>query len=324
MAAAARLRPELAVALVDGREAGTMAARRRLLARHQPDLILTCNWGSMDWLIAHALRRIGPHVHQEHGFGPDEADGQLARRLWCRRAFFRRVDRVVVPSLTLERLARRSWWVPPRRLVRIANGVATPPVARTPEPAGGDGVVTIGALAPLRREKRIDRLLAAFAALPAAAPCRLVVIGDGPERDALVREAERLGLAGRVRFPGHSHDPAGELARLDIFALSSDTEQMPAAVLEAMAAGLPVAAVAVGDLAAMVSAENKPFIVPRDDRTALAAALARLVQDGGLRLRVGAANRARQISDYAEKDMIAAYAQLFAMLVPRVPRRAAA
>lgn len=318
-AAAELLRPDLAVELIDGRAAGrNLARRRRLLARYQPDLVLTCNWGSIDWLIAHRLGRIGPHIHQEHGFGPEEADRQLARRLWCRRVLFRWVDRLVVPSLTLAGLAREAWWVDPRRLVRIANGVETPPVSPplTAEVRSG-GTVRIGTLAPLRAEKRIDRLLRAFAALPAAPSSCLVIIGDGPERAGLERLAEALGVATRVDFLGHRRHPLPELAKLDIYALSSDTEQLPASVLEAMAVGLPVAAVAVGDVAAMVAAENRPFVVPRDDMEALVRALAQLVQDAPLRARLGAANRQRQLQEFNLEDMVAAYADLFAGLVRR-------
>jgi len=94
-----------------------------------------------------------------------------------------------------------------------------------------------------------------------------------------------------------------------VFALSSDTEQMPIAVIEAMAAGLPIAATDVGDVRAMLAEANGPCIVPRDD-TALASSLAALLGDAALRTRIGAANRARALEAFDQERMFAAYAAL--------------
>jgi glycosyltransferase involved in cell wall biosynthesis len=97
---------------------------------------------------------------------------------------------------------------------------------------------------------------------------------------------------------------------MDIFALSSDTEQMPMSVLEAMAAGLPVAATNVGDVAGMLAPENHSCVVPLD-ATALAAALSNLRDNAPLRRTIGAANRAKAEHDYADATMFASYAALF-------------
>jgi glycosyltransferase involved in cell wall biosynthesis len=96
----------------------------------------------------------------------------------------------------------------------------------------------------------------------------------------------------------------------DIVALSSDTEQMPMAVLEAMAAGLPVAATDVGDVRAMLAPENAALLTPLD-AGALAGALDALLGDAGLRARLGAANRARAEAVYDQAAMFAAYEALF-------------
>jgi len=149
-------------------------------------------------------------------------------------------------------------------------------------------------------------------ALRAPYPQRLLVAGDGPERTALEETARRLGIADRVAFLGQIAHPEALFAELDLYALSSDTEQMPLGVLEAMAAGLPVAGVDVGDVKEMVALENRPFIVPRDDEPALAKALGSLVQDAQLRRAVGEANRRRAANSYPMKRMIDDYRRLFA------------
>ena len=91
--------------------------------------------------------------------------------------------------------------------------------------------LVIGTVAPLRPEKNIGRLLQAFAALDGTVPTRLVVAGDGTERRILGKLACELGIADRVIFTGQV-DPEEVLGTFDIFVLSSDTEQMPNALLE--------------------------------------------------------------------------------------------
>lgn len=102
----------------------------------------------------------------------------------------------------------------------------------------------------------------------------------------------------------------GTYAGFDLFALSSDTEQMPFSVLEAMASGLPIAGTDVGDVKAMVSSENQSFIVPPSD-LALAEALRTLVLDSSLARRIGAANRAKAVREFDQEHMFAAYAKLW-------------
>lgn len=101
------------------------------------------------------------------------------------------------------------------------------------------------------------------------------------------------------------------MGAFDAFAMTSDTEQMPYAVVEAMAARLPVLATDVGDIAMMVAAENRPFVVPRDSPAPLAAALAHLCADPELRRRLGAANRSRAEERFAIPPMVAAFRGVF-------------
>ncbi|MCB2053627.1 MAG: glycosyltransferase [Geminicoccaceae bacterium] len=313
LSAAARLGADLDVRLLSAPETGRglEAMRRRAahIAELEADLVLTTNWGATDWLIAHLLRPVAPHVHQEHGFGPDEAHGQLARRVWLRRAALRRARGLIVPSETLARIARRDWWLDRKSIHHIANGVDAEELAcraQGPLPVALPEVrPLIVSVAPLRPEKRLDRLIRAFAALRGRPG--LVIVGEGGERTSLEHLARSCEVADRVVFAGNQPEPSILLGRADVYALTSDTEQMPAAVLEAMAMGLPVAATDVGDLRHMLPAANAPFLVPRDDEAALAAALGRLLEDETSRRRVGEANRARQAGCYDASTMIEAY-----------------
>jgi glycosyltransferase involved in cell wall biosynthesis len=306
-----RLDPALDVAFPEvevrkGDTRGNLRRFREALRAWRPDLLVTSNWGSIEWAMAAALPpRPVRHLHMEDGFGPEERDRQVPRRVWTRRVVLAR-SLTVVPSRNLERIAREVWRLPAGRVRYVPNGVDLTQAA--PEAVPGEGLV-VGTVAALRAEKNLGRLLRAFARAAEGRSARLLVVGDGPERAALEGLAAELGIAGRVHFAGHVARPRGLVTAMDVFALSSDTEQMPLSVLEAMAAGKPVAATAVGDVADMIAPENRAYAVPRDD-AALAGAIGALLDDAGLRRAVGAANRIRAEAVFAEGGMVEAWAGL--------------
>ncbi|MBU2016758.1 MAG: glycosyltransferase, partial [Alphaproteobacteria bacterium] len=154
--------------------------------------------------------------------------------------------------------------------------------------------------------KNIPRLVRAVAAHRDR--LQLVVVGEGPERDAIVAQAAALGLDD-LHMAGFMDQPWRFVGLFDIFALSSDSEQFPISLVEAMAAAVPVASMDVGDVINMVAPENRSFVVP--DEAGLAQALGTLATDPDLRARLGAANRDRAVRDYAEQAMVDAYASLY-------------
>jgi glycosyltransferase involved in cell wall biosynthesis len=269
---------------------------RGLLRQWEPDLLVTCNWGAIEFALAN-FWPVSRHIHVEDGFGPEERSGQIRRRGLVRRLALSR-STVVLPSRTLERIATEQWRLP--RTVYVPNGID---LARfSPAPPRSGPVVTIGTVAALREEKNIGRLLAAFAQLAAERAVRLVIVGDGPQRPALEAEVAARALGELVTFTGQRSDTPALYAGFDIFALSSDTEQMPLSVLEAMASGLPIASTDVGDVRTILAPENAAFVVPLD-ADALASTLRTLAEDSALRGRLGAANRLRAAGDFDEAVM---------------------
>ena len=286
------------------------------------DLVLTYNWGAFDAVMANHLFGGAPLVHHEDGFNEDEAEVLKSRRNLYRRFGLPGAFRLVVPSRRLERIALKAWGQTPIRVVRIPNGVPVEAFARPPEPAAipgferRPGEVVIGTVAGLRRVKNLPRLVRAFAAMTHR-EARLVIVGEGPESERIAAEARSLGVASRLLMPGFLADPGRWIGHFDIFALSSDSEQFPISLIEAMAAGVPVVATGVGDVPAMVSDDHRPLIVDPDDEAAFAAALDSLADQPKLRRAIGAANRARAAAEYDEEKMIGAYARLYGAAIGR-------
>ena len=298
----------------------------RLLGRLKPDLLVTSNWGSIEWALTRMALPGLPHLHTEDGFGPEESNGQFKRRMLTRRVALRN-STVIVPSRILLLAALQAWNLPARQVHHIPNGLdvsrfAPDGAVAAPGPAGDAPV--IGTVAALRPEKNIARLLRACALLRRdGVPLRLAIMGDGPQREMLEALAVELGIDAEVRFAGHMPDPAAAYRGMDLFALSSDTEQMPFSVLEAMASGLPVASTDAGDVRYMVAEENANLVVEQDD-AALAGALRPLLLDAALRARLGAANRAKALRDYDQEAMFQAHAALIDRAIGRVPLPVAA
>jgi glycosyltransferase involved in cell wall biosynthesis len=296
--------------LAGGSLLGRLKRYRREIRARAPDLLITYNWGAIEWALANASLDT-PHIHLEDGFGPEEANRQFARRVWIRRLALRRSE-VIVPSLVLRDMALRVWRLAESRLHYIPNGIVPRDHARTDIgslglnlPRGMPRIVFAGALRP---EKNLVRLLRAYALIKNDAA--LLIIGDGSEIEKLVREAERLSLGPHLHFLGRREDVRDIVMQCDIMAISSDTEQMPLVVLEGMDAGLPIVSTRVGDIERVVAPENRPYIVKRSDLE-LGAAMGALVADPAARKAVGAANRRRVRRDFLASDMIAAYGQLF-------------
>lgn len=293
-------------------------ARYRDLARYmqQFDLVLSYNWGAMDGVMAHRVfapfRDLPPLIHHEDGFNEDES----VRRNWKRSAFRRlalpTAEALVVPSTLLERIAVDEWRAR-RRTILIRNGIDTAAYGAAPSVAipGLDrraDEVVIGTVAGLRMVKDLPRLVRAVAALPTH--IRLAIVGAGPERDAIAAEAAAVGISDRLVLPGFMAEPARWIGHFDLLALSSQSEQAPIAVIEAMAAGLPVVSPDVGDVAAMVAPDNRRFIV--GDEAGFRAALAEVAADPDLRTRIGTANRRVAVERFDESSMVAAYENLYA------------
>jgi glycosyltransferase involved in cell wall biosynthesis len=281
------------------------------------DLVLTYNWGAIDGVMARRVfgKNMPPVIHHEDGFNSDEAFRLNRVRNMYRRIALTAAHGLVVPSHTLESIAYHIWKQPKARIHRISNGIDVAAYGRKPDPRAIPGFkrlpghVVVGTLAGLRPVKDIPMLVRAVGGMKTKA--QLVIVGEGPDREAIEDTIANMGMEKQVLLAGFLPDPHKYMGLFDIFALSSKSEQQPIAVMEAMAAGLPIASTPVGDVAKMVDPENVATISKDWNPVHLRDRIEVLAAHPDARRTVGKANQMRARALFDEQAMIASYAKLY-------------
>jgi len=224
------------------------------------------------------------------------------------RFLWRRAHAVVANGTGLQQLARAA--LPGLSVPIVPNGVDTD-LHTPPDPRPENAAPRLLLVGRLVHQKGIDVLLDALSCIRDL-PFTLDVAGEGPERDALTKLAERRGLADRVRFIGwvDRADLPQLYGSADIFVLPSRIEGMPNVVLEAMAYALPVVATDVPGTRELVHHECTGLLVPVEDVDALAASIRRLVQDARERTRLGVNARAFVVERHSWMASARAYLDL--------------
>jgi glycosyltransferase involved in cell wall biosynthesis len=207
----------------------------------------------------------------------------------------------------------------PRQIVAIPNGIAEAVRNREAglaevrrEMGARRGDLVILSMARLAPDKGLEYLIEAATVLPRAGRrIRIVIAGDGPERDHLEQLAGRLGVTDRVVFLGFREDVGDLLAASDLVVLPSLREGLSIALLEAMAAGKPIVATSIGSQREVASRADMALLVRPADTLALSQAIVRLATDEALMARLGASARALYESRYTEHRMLQSYRQLY-------------
>jgi glycosyltransferase involved in cell wall biosynthesis len=269
-----------------------------------------------DVVDANALR--GPRVHTVttvHGF----AGGGWRNRLYegLQRRAFRGFDAVVAVS-ERQRQELMDRHVPATRLHLIPNGYQATTALLSRDQARAalglpPGAFVIGWVGRLGQEKGLDVLLSSLA-LVRDRPITLAVIGTGRERASLEAMAAASGIASAIRWMGLVPDAARFFPAFDLFVLSSRTEGTPIALFEAMDAGIPIVATAVGGVPAVVRT-SEALLVPSEDPAGLAEALRMAYDDPAPGRARSVAARRRLVEVYGVEPWLDRYEQVYAGLV---------
>jgi glycosyltransferase involved in cell wall biosynthesis len=286
----------------------------------QPDILHTL--GAL-WYLGAATRI--PVLHSEHIDNVGKASGWVAklktRILWNRAARYAR--KFCCVSEDIARSAGRWKTVPKSKLETILNGIETERYSdRSPrEKIRADfgippNAFVVGTVGRLNEVKRQDLLLRAVASLGVEfSNVRALLVGDGPETEALKQLARTLGLGERVHFAGYQPSPECFYAAMDAFTLTSRLEGLPLALLEACAAGLPVVASAVGGVPKIVIDGETGLLFSNGDVEALMQCLKRLVSDSAAASHMAVAGRDLVREKYSLERMASDYERHYRELI---------
>ncbi len=305
------------VTVLDKRSKLDVGAFRRLrawLKEVQPDIIHT-------WLFAaNAYGRLAAGVAPRAKVIVSERcvdSWKSGWQLWLDRRLIRRTDRLVGNSQSVVDFYRELG-VPPEKLVCIPNGIDCVPspavdrAAMLKELGWPDDAFVAGYIGRLAIQKRVDDLIFAVETLRQTRPkLKLLILGDGPQRERLERFTRDVGCEEHAAFLGHRSDAAHWLALMDVFCLASSFEGMSNSLMEAMAAGKPAIVSDIPPNRELVVQGETGFLAPVGDRVAYMQFLRVLMDDAELCHRLGAAGRERMEQHFSVDQMVRRYAELY-------------
>ena len=281
----------------------------RWCRRQRIAVIQTCDlYANIFGLTGAALAGVPVRIGSRRELNPDKTAGQIR----LQRLAYRCATRVVANSPSASAMLDAEG-VPAAAVTVIPNGLDSAAyVAREPRSA----LRTVITVANLRAEKDHETLIAAAATLAASYPSlRFQIVGAGSRLRELQAIAHARGVDHIVEFLGHRDDVPALLAAADLFVLPSRSEAFPNGAIEAMAAGLPVVASAVGGLLDLIDDGRTGVLVPPGDPGALAGAIASLVNDPSRAHRLGAAARHEVLNRYSFERMVDAFETLYDTLL---------
>lgn len=229
-------------------------------------------------------------------------------------------DKVIVNAEAVARFSAKERSVPVEKLITIYNGVDC--TRFHPDERKGPAVrealnipvdaPTLGMIASFGTEKRWDVFMQTAAKVAAMKPeIRIICVGEGSLRRSAEEQSRELGLNGNVHFLGNRRDVQDLLSAMDVVVLTSDYEGMPNVVLEAMAAGRPVVATAVGGMPDMVEEGKTGFLVPPGRPDAVAERCLQLLGDTPMRLQIGRCARQAAVDKFSFETCVARTMQVY-------------
>ena len=300
----------------------------QLLRRQRVDILHTHNTTAfIHGLLGAQIARVPVRIHTDHCKNYQD---EPLRWMVLENLASRFIDKMVAVSHHTRDELIRYERIAASKLMVIHNGI-NPRVTRDDslgrvraEFGFAPHHRIIGTVGRLQPQKGLDLLVAAAPAVLAACPdARFLVVGGGGLEEDLRRQAAALGLDGRMVFTGWRNDAVDLLQVFDCFVSTSNFEGLPMVLLEAMAAGKPIVATAVGGVPEVVETDFNGVTLPTRDPAQLSAALARLVLNPETLARLGANARARYEQRFTAQAMAAAYQQVYDSFLEQKGRLAA-
>ncbi|MDR1708117.1 MAG: TIGR03088 family PEP-CTERM/XrtA system glycosyltransferase [Candidatus Accumulibacter sp.] len=295
----------------------------RLFRRLRPAIVHTRNLSALEAVVPARAAGAAACIHGEHGRDVGDLDGSNRKYQWLRRLYRPFVTYYIALSRDLEHYLTGKVGVPAARVCQIYNGVDTrrfrPADARRAIagcPFVGENLWLVGTVGRMQTVKNQTGLAEAFVLAlerspELAASLRLVMVGEGPLREASRAILERAGCAHLAWLPGERDDVPEVLRGLDCFALPSLAEGVSNTILEAMASGLPVLATDVGGNAELVANGKTGRLVPPGDAPALAAEIAALAARREEARQLGRAGREAAERGFSLAAMVDRYRELY-------------
>jgi glycosyltransferase involved in cell wall biosynthesis len=278
----------------------------RAVRELRPDILhvnLDNPWTSQYGLLAGVLTRT-PMVSVLHLPTPP----WNRRQQWLVRPVARRVKAYVCVSHDSARFAESMLHMKPGWARVIHNGMPVPRTFPPSAPSSPPGTLRIGAVGRLAPQKGLDVLIEAMRSLP---DCRLVLVGDGPDRAKLEELVRARSLGDRVEFAGWVDAPWTASWAFDVLAMPSVNEGFPLVIVEAMLAGIPVVASTVGGIPEIVVPGSTGLLVPPQDPGAFVDALRAIAGDPQLRADMAARCRSVALEQFTAEAMAARFEALY-------------
>jgi L-malate glycosyltransferase len=288
----------------------------KIIKARKPHVLMTYNWGSTDAIWLGRLAGVTKIIHNEHGFNIDEAIALSAKRSLVRFLVYRMASKTVVVSNELLSIMKNKFYLNHRKLAFIPNGIDADYYIqnffereRVRAALGFKNIdFVVGFSGRLDPVKNFDLMVKVFLyCLRNDSHFKLLVIGDGPEKERIENLCKSVNIQKHVFLAGKKDEVLPYLRALDVFLLTSHREQMPMTILEAMAVGIPVVASEVGEIPHMIDDGIDGFLVSPNMAPEIWSRILISIKNNDSYKNVGILAREKIMDKFQEETMVSCY-----------------
>lgn len=296
-----------------------LMALAKIMRTGRFDVVHSHNWATMFYgVLAARLAGVPVVLHGEHGRNDADRTGVPWKRELLAAVLARLTTRVIAVNQSIAVDILQRWRLNTKKIVCLPNGVDLRRFFPREGASPKSDEFVIGTIARFDGIKNLPCLVRAFEHVCASHPelkARLILVGSGPDVEAIRTLAQRSRSADRIDFVGETNSPESWYPQFDLFANTSFSEGMSNSILEAMACGLPIVASAIAGNLCWLQEDVNALFFPSDDDAELANCLIRFASDRALCQRIGAANLNRVHAEYDNQSFLKRYDALYQQLL---------